>query len=138
MWFDTPTKGTPIQTDSIGKFTTPELTEPTLYYVAFQNELGCEGPRTQVLAALDNCPPVFIPNIITQNNDGKNDSFRPQNLTPGNWQLQLFNRWGKQVYKNDNYQNSWPEEKVSSGTYYYLLRHTETNKQYKGWLEVND
>src|SRR6478735_8722733 len=120
-WYNVPTNGTPLQTDSTGSFTTPEIEEATIYYVAIQNEAGCEGPRTQVLVELNHCPPLFIPNIITQNHDGKNDFFKPQSLAPGNWNLQVYNRWGKKIYESKNYQNSWPEEKVNAGTYYFLL-----------------
>lgn len=136
VWYNKPSNGTPLQTDSTGIFKTPKLNEPTLFYVAVINELGCEGPRTQVLAELNYCQPVYIPNIITQNQDGKNDTFQPQNLAAGTWTLQIFNRWGKKIYEKANYQNSWPEGNVKGGTYYYLLQNQATNEKYKGWLEV--
>ncbi len=136
VWYNVPANGTPLQIDSIGKFITPELKEPTFYYVAAQNNLGCEGPRTKVLASLNYCPPVFIPNIVTQNHDGKNDTFQPQNLPEGNWLLHVYNRWGTRIFESENYRNTWPEKKIPEGTYYYLLRDAATGQQFKGWVEV--
>jgi gliding motility-associated-like protein len=50
---------------------------------------------------------VTIPNIITPNNDGKNDVFTISNIEqyPGNT-VQIFNRWGKEVYSADGYNNA--------------------------------
>jgi gliding motility-associated-like protein len=50
---------------------------------------------------------VTIPNIITPNNDGKNDVFTINNIEqyPGNT-VQIFNRWGKEVYSADGYNNA--------------------------------
>jgi len=50
---------------------------------------------------------VTIPNIISPNNDGKNDVFTINNIEqyPGN-SVQIFNRWGKEVYSADGYNNA--------------------------------
>ncbi|HSI90377.1 MAG TPA: gliding motility-associated C-terminal domain-containing protein, partial [Adhaeribacter sp.] len=78
----------------------------------------------------------FIANIITPNNDQLNDRFEPKGLEAGSWELSIFNRWGKLIYKNENYKDQWPETSISDGTYYYLLRNRQTGKTYKGWVEV--
>ncbi|MEO6883950.1 MAG: gliding motility-associated C-terminal domain-containing protein [Bacteroidia bacterium] len=77
---------------------------------------------------------VQIPNVITPNNDGKNDYFVIENL-PDNSELTIYNRWGNNVYQSLNYQNNWKADEVNAGTYYYLL--TLPNKEVKkGFLEV--
>lgn len=76
-----------------------------------------------------------LPNIITPNGDGRNDTFAPRNLPNGSWQLTIYTRWGTRLYENANYQSGWGPEAID-GVYYYLLRHTETGRKYKGWLEV--
>ena len=50
---------------------------------------------------------VTIPNIISPNNDGKNDVFLINNIEqyPGNT-VQIFNRWGKEVFSADGYNNA--------------------------------
>lgn len=80
---------------------------------------------------------LFIPNIITPNNDGKNDRFEIRNLSfyPGT-QLQVFNRWGQQVYSSADYRGDWQAPALSQGTYYYQLSTRIRPKVYKGWVEV--
>lgn len=77
-----------------------------------------------------------LPNIITPNNDGRNETFTAKslNLYP-NSTLKIFNRWGKEVYQSRNYQGDWKAEGLNSGTYYYLLQ-TNSGKSFKGWVEV--
>jgi gliding motility-associated-like protein len=77
---------------------------------------------------------VFVPNIITPNGDGQNDSFRPRfSCQPAS--LKVFSRWGQEVYQTDNYTNNWQAENLAAGIYYYLLRDT-SGRTMKGWVEV--
>lgn len=61
-------------------------------------------------------------NVVTPNGDGKNDVFRIENVEfyPGN-ELQVFNRWGQQVFTATNYGNDWSPKELSEGTYQYRL-----------------
>lgn len=81
------------------------------------------------------------PNIITPNGDGKNDLFEVQGIVnyPGS-RFMVFNRWGNQVYKSDDYKNTWDGGGLADGTYYYLLElNTGAAKPtiYKGWIYIN-
>jgi gliding motility-associated-like protein len=78
---------------------------------------------------------LLIPNVITPNGDRQNDQFVIQNMTSGDWDLTLYNRWGRQVYHTNAYRQEWGKD-APAGNYYYLLRHPATNVSYKGWLEV--
>ena len=67
---------------------------------------------------------ALIPsNIITPNGDHKNDVFKFENLEyfPES-KLQVFNRWGKKIYENNNYDNKWNGGDAKEGTYYYILQ----------------
>ncbi|MDX5511403.1 MAG: gliding motility-associated C-terminal domain-containing protein, partial [Hymenobacteraceae bacterium] len=79
---------------------------------------------------------IYIYNIITPNNDFKNDAFVIENveLYDGN-ELAIFNRWGAEVYRKRNYDNSWSAEGVADGTYFYILT-LKDGTAYKGWVEV--
>jgi gliding motility-associated-like protein len=81
---------------------------------------------------------LFAPNIITPNGDGKNDSFKVINLEmlDYQWSLEIFNRWGKQVYYTTDYQNDWQGDKLSDGVYYYILRSVNTPTSYRGSVTV--
>ncbi len=71
--------------------------------------------------------PFFIPNAISPNNDGYNDTFYITGMN--NFEkvrLQIFNRWGQLVYDNPDYRNNWTgtgtnNEVLADDTYYYVL-----------------
>ncbi|SFW12736.1 gliding motility-associated C-terminal domain-containing protein [Chitinophaga sancti] len=81
----------------------------------------------------------FIPNVITPNGDGKNDKFvvKGLDLYPGS-RLEIYNRWGNQVYRSDNYNNNWTGEGLSAGIYYYVLKVNMAggSQLYKGYVEL--
>ena len=81
-----------------------------------------------------------IPNIITPNNDGKNDYFVIENSDGWNIDLQVYNRWGNIVYQNNMYKNTWEGKDVADGVYYYIIKATNSTngyeKQYKGSVTV--
>ena len=103
---------------------------PTLsqmFYVTMENIEGCiltDSMFVDVREAVDNI--LFIPNVITPNNDGKNDTWIIQNIHqfPSN-KVNILNRWGDNVYKADYYNNEWDGSfgggKLPAGTYYYIL-----------------
>tara|TARA_B110000046_G_scaffold48630_1_gene53970 strand:+ start:90510 stop:93731 length:3222 start_codon:yes stop_codon:yes gene_type:complete len=61
-------------------------------------------------------------NVFTPNGDGINDVLRFDllELFDGN-KLQIFNRWGKLVFEDSNYQNDWDGGDLKDGTYFYVL-----------------
>ncbi|MCB2376331.1 gliding motility-associated C-terminal domain-containing protein [Hymenobacter sp. BT635] len=79
---------------------------------------------------------VFIPNIITPNNDPENlnEQFVPRfSCQPAS--LQIFNRWGSKLYETSSYRNDWRGENLPDGVYYYFLRDLE-GRTAKGWVEI--
>ena len=80
---------------------------------------------------------LFIPNIITPNNDGKNDQFVIEGIANKGWGMTIYNRWGVQIYQTDNYRNKWGGDGFPAGLYYYHLKHpTDPDKRYKGWVKI--
>jgi len=61
-----------------------------------------------------------IPNGITPNNDGYNDTWFISNL-PLNTQVTIYNRWGDEVFRSNDYNNDWNGGKQQSGAYYYVI-----------------
>ena len=78
---------------------------------------------------------VEIPNVITPNNDGKNDKFIIKGIEQGEWDLTIYNRWGKQTYRDNNFKNNWVSTE-ENGAYYYLLQHQDDCNEFKGWLYI--
>ncbi|GAB4128433.1 MAG: hypothetical protein OHK0045_18050 [Raineya sp.] len=80
-----------------------------------ENLNGCESKKSQKIFIP--APPVLPPNAITPNGDGVNDTFE---IAEANSKIKIWNRWGKLIFKSDNYKNDWGKDAVS-GTYYYFL-----------------
>ena len=92
---------------------------------------GCENAKTKVLVLSD----VTIPNIFTPNNDGVNDTFIIKRLEDGDWEFELYNRWGKLLYSDPQYENDFKAQNIEDGTYYYLITSPDGNRC-KGWLQI--
>ncbi|MFT5246864.1 MAG: gliding motility-associated-like protein/uncharacterized repeat protein (TIGR01451 family) [Litorivivens sp.] len=76
-------------------------------------------------------PYLEIPDVITPNGDGANDTFFITGLEnfPNN-ELYIYNRWGREVFGTANYQNDWEGlwqgQTLPEGTYYYVFKETDT------------
>lgn len=98
---------------------------------------GCTGSETITVIESQNC---VIPQGISPNNDGLNDTF---DLSSFNVQsIEIFNRNGTKVYvKNDGYTNEWrgqsnSGDELPTGTYYYIIRY-QNGKQKASWVYIN-
>ena len=98
-------------------------------------QLTGECDTRTISRRIDYRPCLTIPNIITANNDGRNDRFQIQGLPNGSWSLEMYDRWGRKVYETTAYRNDWGET-AAPGVYYYLLHRSGVAASYKGWLEV--
>jgi gliding motility-associated-like protein len=76
---------------------------------------------------------VVVPNIFTPNGDGKNEYFKIENIEqyPNN-QLQIFNRWGKEVFSASPYNNDankFDGKDLTDGVYFYILNLGDNNQE---------
>ena len=99
----------------------PAQTTPYLLTVTDAN--GCIGSDNALVTVIPYC--IKVMNAFTPNNDGQNDRWL---LTDGNPCTEkifvaVYNRYGNEVYRNENYQNNWDGtykgKPVADGTYYY-------------------
>lgn len=110
---------------------THQFEKPGVYEVklnAYQHV--CTDTKVKSL----NVDEVKVPNLITFNQDGKNETFQIAGLQPG-WGLEIFNRWGHSVYRTDDYKNDWMPNLVQEGIYFYNITFpggTHCN----GWLNA--
>ncbi len=115
-------------------------------YSVFENE--CEWATTIEISIGNACvalpciksrDDITISKLVSANNDGFNDFFEVNYvLNPDanepcdiSLQVEIFNRWGARVYKDDNYSNDWYGVSPSgsfgnasllpTGTYYYVV-----------------
>jgi uncharacterized repeat protein (TIGR01451 family)/gliding motility-associated-like protein len=75
-----------------------------------------------------------IPNVITPDGDGKNDTFKILGLKayPDN-SLTIFNRWGNEIWHSTGatYNDDWNGNGLNEGTYYYLLKLKDRTGNYQ-------
>jgi gliding motility-associated-like protein len=90
---------------------------------------------------------VIVPEGFSPNNDGFDDTWiiiRPFGTILN---VKVFNRWGNEVYRNENYLNDWRGkgvvnfmgEDLPEGTYFYTVEATDSNgnkKQLAGPLLI--
>ncbi len=132
-WFTVANGGDLIHVGS--SYTTPLLNSTTTYYVEQVVGLDISCTRTAITAIpVVPTEALFIPNLITPNNDGKNDVFEIRGL-PNDSELVIYNSWGNSVYQNSNYDNKWDPSSDDVGIYYYELK-LKNGESYKGWLQV--
>ena len=69
----------------------------------------------------------LIPNVISPNGDGKNDEWRLDFIEVyfPNAEIEIYNRWGEQIFKSIGYSNSWngtyKGQPLPVGVYYYTI-----------------
>jgi hypothetical protein len=129
-WYDAAVGGTLVNTGAT--FTTPVLNDTTTYYVEQVIDGFTSCSRTAVIAY--EMGELLIPNLVTANSDNMNDKFEIQGL-PNESQLQVFNRWGKKIFHDLNYKNTWGDGEIAPGVYFYDLLLPD-GKTYKGWVNV--
>jgi gliding motility-associated-like protein len=100
------------------------------YWVIAKNNCGSDSDTITVSST-----EIFIPNLITPNNDFKNDLFIIMGIPKGVGDLSIYNRWGQLIYSEKKYQNDWSGENISDGIYYYYYEYPSCNT-YKGWIEI--
>lgn len=86
------------------------------YWASLSNECGIVTDTINV-DFLD----LLVPNIVTDNDDGKNDKFQIDGVEPGTYGISIYNRWGDLIFSSSSYQNNWPVNNVAPAVYYYIL-----------------
>jgi len=86
---------------------------------------------------------IEVPDIITPNGDGDNDYLiiiglenYPENI------IYIYNRWGKEVFRQENYQNDWngtfKGNDLPVGTYFFVfIDKTNGKAAKKGYITLH-
>jgi gliding motility-associated-like protein len=105
------------------------------YHVAIDSECGPINSNEVSFEFLD-AADFELPNVITPNGDDFNQQFAVDSRleSPA---LVIFNRWGKTVYANEKYTNTWEGDNLPSGVYYYQLQSNCLATAIKGIITIN-
>jgi gliding motility-associated-like protein len=114
--------------------------DTTVYILTVYDINGCIDTDTLTV----NVIPVtdfFIPNLFSPNGDGSNDFWEiPKLPYYPNTLVTIINREGMEVYRNDNYDNTWDGKfkgkELPDATYYYYLKLATNDKVYKGAVTI--
>jgi gliding motility-associated-like protein/uncharacterized repeat protein (TIGR01451 family) len=89
--------------------------------------------------------PVEVPNVITVNGDGTNDTWEIKNIEGyPNVVIEIYNRWGNLVWKSDGYPKNWDGtnfrngQVLPEGTYFYIinLQSQIYDEPLTGWVQI--
>lgn len=108
------------------------VTEYGEYAVTVSNSHGCTASDTVLFSP--GCPArLYVPNAFSPNGDGVNDTFRAYGLEVVQFELQVFDRWGGQVFTSNNLNEGWDGnfrgEEMGAGVFAYRLQATFLNGQ---------
>ena len=110
-------------------------TTPKQIFVRIKNT-NCVS-FSSFLLITKNCSST-IPNAVTPNGDGQNDTFYINRDIFPNFELDIYNRWGYLVWKGDNTKSDWDGtsnqglvvfgNQLPDSTYYYILKPNNNSK----------
>ncbi len=98
-------------------------------YTAVVDDCGQKVTYNFEVSREENCPcDPLAPKAFTPNGDGRNDVFRVLNdCVFVEFDLQIFNRWGKEIFRSQNAANGWDGdfggEAQPSDVYVYVLNY---------------
>jgi hypothetical protein len=108
---------------SISKFCNVDYSDSISYIVNYKPDSDSVG---------------LLPNLLTLNNDDKNDVFSLATAFPKNNCKQTFkfikvvNRWGKEVFYSEDIGFQWKPQNVEPGIYFVYLEFS--SRKHKDWL----
>jgi gliding motility-associated-like protein len=116
------------------------ITKPGLYWVRTEYD-HCSRQDT---ISVHDCPAFLLfPNAFTPNNDGLNDTFRPNGSGVEKFTMSIYNRWGAMIFETDAMEAGWDGtirgQMCPEGTYIYTATYegvTGEKRQAKGTVQL--
>ena len=131
---------TPADNLSCNDCLQPILSSPEIsqYTITVLDANGCEQTKSiQIL--FDPSLDIFVPNVFSPNGDNINDYLQiylSPNLSLSNLEMQIYDRWGNQVYNQDQlhvstavdfWDGTYKNKDLNSGVFIYTLKATLAN-----------
>lgn len=127
-----------------------EINQTGWYHVVVTDSNGCSGYDSTYITVDNNSDCLFIPDLITPDFDGHNDTWVVNGLENfENAEVEIYNRWGNLIYFSSPYNNDWDgtvnrgatidgqNGKVPIGTYFFIIKLNEDDKPpFKGYIDV--
>ena len=95
--------------------------------LAIQSPDGCVDSTIQEICTLPE-EPIFIPDIFSPNDDGRNDTLYVRGKFVTRLEFRVYNRWGEVVFETTSVSQGWDGNvrgiPAQSGSYYYTITAT--------------
>lgn len=104
-----------------------KLNQANLCYRIVAHELG---GREAISVSNEDCvtlnPTIYAPNAFTPNNDGNNDVFFIKGTNVTEFELKIYDRWGKEIFLSKNMNDGWDGsvkgQSAVEGVYMYRVK----------------
>lgn len=98
------------------------------YIIELSN--ACNAIETELAVSTTSCCRVYLPSAFSPNFDGINDVFRAEMGGEScnrlrDWRLQVFDRWGGEVFSGKEPSMGWSGSDFPGGSYFYRLAYRE-------------
>lgn len=98
------------------------------------NDLGCSDTLVQSIC-VENVVQLFVPNIFSPNEDGKNDFLTIHTLGIKDFYIRIFDRWGNEMFQSNDVSQSWDGRfngrSVDPGVYMIMIEYTDQDTEEK-------
>ncbi|MCX6352618.1 MAG: PKD domain-containing protein [Bacteroidetes bacterium] len=110
------------------------------------NQFGCKDSKIDTIYVKQFLK-IFFPNVITCNNDGLNDDWKPVAKGVYKYHCKIIDRWGQIMYESDNFDlGGWKGDYLGNGitapegVYMYYINVTDYDnleiKKFKGNITI--
>jgi gliding motility-associated-like protein len=110
---------------------TPGVT--TTYYLQVTDSNGCYNSDAVTVYIIEQCGPIYLPNIFSPNGDGVNDLFFVRGDCIDEMSLIIYDRWGEKVFDSKDPNSGWDGnfrgKSLESGVFYYFFKATLKNEE---------
>ena len=112
-----------LPAETTNSFTT---SEPNHYKAIVNQTVGCLATKEFLFQLKEGVNPVQIPNLISPNGDGSNDTWEiPQEYINANTEVMVVSATGQIVLQTTNYDGKWPLTAIDftavNPVYYYII-----------------
>ncbi len=115
--------GALIPLATINSYSTPDVGH---YKVKIRQTTGCDVTKEYLFELKEGINPKEVPNLISPNDDGKNDTWiLPQEYINATTEVLIISPQGNVDLQTVNYQNDWPIKEIvfksTNPVYYYII-----------------
>lgn len=101
---------------------------------ALFNSTGCSPIPPPVKHLINTSPINTPPNVFTPNGDNINENFTIDYRGDGEFEMVIYNRWGKPITTIFDGKQGWDGSGCSTGIYFYSIK--VEDKLFKGWVSL--